>query len=189
MLYISQRQHYSYVSDFQKQLNTQARTHPLAHDGAKWKNVPLAEGYQKKLDEHEEMNVGDRNKRNPTEPRSSTNNAGKQPGMETFDSDRATAGHSGTTGGTPGVGNAGNTISSASGRPTGQEVPESDSTTSDSSGSALKKGPSPAGSKTSDTTKKPGFMDKIKGEVKVLSGKLGHKDEKVEEGRRLLGKN
>ena len=32
------------------------------------------------------------------------------------------------------------------------------------------------------------FMDKIKGEVKVLSGKLAHNEEKVEEGRRLMGK-
>ena len=32
------------------------------------------------------------------------------------------------------------------------------------------------------------FMDKIKGEVKVISGKLAHNEEKVEEGRRLMGK-
>ncbi|KAJ3501030.1 hypothetical protein NMY22_g19061 [Coprinellus aureogranulatus] len=34
-----------------------------------------------------------------------------------------------------------------------------------------------------------GFMNKVKGEMKVLSGKLTHKEEKVEEGRRRLGKN
>jgi hypothetical protein len=32
------------------------------------------------------------------------------------------------------------------------------------------------------------FMDKIKGEVKVISGKLAHNEEKVEQGRRLMGK-
>jgi len=31
-------------------------------------------------------------------------------------------------------------------------------------------------------------MNKIKGEVKVLSGKLGKNEEKIEEGRRMLGK-
>jgi hypothetical protein len=37
--------------------------------------------------------------------------------------------------------------------------------------------------------KKPGFMDKLKGEVKVISGKLSHKESKVEEGRRMMGRN
>ena len=36
--------------------------------------------------------------------------------------------------------------------------------------------------------KKPGFMDKLKGEVKVISGKLSHKESKVEEGRKLMGR-
>lgn len=37
--------------------------------------------------------------------------------------------------------------------------------------------------------KKPGFMDKLKGEVKVISGKLSHKEDMVEEGKRMMGKN
>lgn len=37
--------------------------------------------------------------------------------------------------------------------------------------------------------KKPGFMDKLKGEMKVISGKLSHKESKVEEGRRMMGRN
>ena len=32
------------------------------------------------------------------------------------------------------------------------------------------------------------IMDKIRGEAKVISGKLGKNEEKVEEGRRLMGK-
>ena len=36
--------------------------------------------------------------------------------------------------------------------------------------------------------KKPGFMDKLKGEVKVISGKLSHKESMVEEGRRMMGR-
>jgi hypothetical protein len=38
---------------------------------------------------------------------------------------------------------------------------------------------------TSPTTGKPKFMDKLKGEMKILSGKIAHKPEKVEEGQRL----
>lgn len=37
--------------------------------------------------------------------------------------------------------------------------------------------------------KKTGFMDRLKGEIKVISGKLSHKESKVEEGRRMMGKN
>ncbi|EAU87468.2 hypothetical protein CC1G_02227 [Coprinopsis cinerea okayama7 len=37
--------------------------------------------------------------------------------------------------------------------------------------------------------KKHGFMDKIKGEAKVISGKLGKNESKVEEGKKLMGKN
>ncbi|KAJ7574409.1 hypothetical protein C8J56DRAFT_471590 [Mycena floridula] len=35
---------------------------------------------------------------------------------------------------------------------------------------------------------KSSFMRKIRGEVKVLSGKLGKNEEKIEEGRRMMGK-
>ncbi|PPQ72433.1 hypothetical protein CVT24_003128 [Panaeolus cyanescens] len=41
---------------------------------------------------------------------------------------------------------------------------------------------------SSPSVKKPGLMDKIKGEIKIVSGKLGGKEEKVEEGRRMMGK-
>ena len=37
--------------------------------------------------------------------------------------------------------------------------------------------------------RKTGFMDRLKGEIKVISGKLSHKESKVEEGRRMMGKN
>ncbi|KAF8883901.1 hypothetical protein CPB84DRAFT_1789676 [Gymnopilus junonius] len=36
---------------------------------------------------------------------------------------------------------------------------------------------------------KSGFMEKIKGEMMVLSGKLEHKQEKVDEGKRMMGKS
>jgi hypothetical protein len=40
-------------------------------------------------------------------------------------------------------------------------------------------------SPTQSGSGKPKFMDKVKGEIKILSGKIGHKPEKVEEGQRL----
>ncbi len=36
--------------------------------------------------------------------------------------------------------------------------------------------------------RKSTFMDKVKGEVKVLSGKLSHNEERIEEGKKLMGK-
>ncbi|KAK0200562.1 hypothetical protein DFS33DRAFT_166928 [Desarmillaria ectypa] len=36
--------------------------------------------------------------------------------------------------------------------------------------------------------KKPKFLDKVKGEVKVLSGKLGNNESMIEEGKRMMGK-
>jgi hypothetical protein len=38
---------------------------------------------------------------------------------------------------------------------------------------------------TTESGHKPKLMDKIKGEMKILSGKISHKPEKVEEGQRL----
>lgn len=35
---------------------------------------------------------------------------------------------------------------------------------------------------------KVGFMDKVKGEAKIISGKLGKDEKKVEEGKHLMGK-
>jgi hypothetical protein len=37
--------------------------------------------------------------------------------------------------------------------------------------------------------KEGGFMHKVKGEMKVLSGKMSHNKTKVEEGRKMMGKN
>lgn len=37
--------------------------------------------------------------------------------------------------------------------------------------------------------KKSGFIDKVKGEIKILSGKMSHNESKIEEGRRMMGRN
>lgn len=36
--------------------------------------------------------------------------------------------------------------------------------------------------------RKSTFMDKLKGEAKVLSGKMSHNEEKIEQGKKLMGK-
>ncbi|KAJ8487982.1 hypothetical protein ONZ45_g14132 [Pleurotus djamor] len=41
---------------------------------------------------------------------------------------------------------------------------------------------------SSVSSDKPSFMDKLKGEAKIISGKLAKNEEKVEEGKRLMGK-
>lgn len=41
---------------------------------------------------------------------------------------------------------------------------------------------------TGGTPKKAKFMDKVKGEVKVIGGKITHNEEKIEEGKRMMGK-
>jgi hypothetical protein len=45
------------------------------------------------------------------------------------------------------------------------------------------------GPASSSPPKKSGFMDKVKGEMKVISGKMSKDDAKIEEGRRMMGKN
>ena len=44
---------------------------------------------------------------------------------------------------------------------------------------------SPTSSKTSERKKKVGFMERMKGEAKMLLGKIEGKQAKVEEGRRM----
>ena len=43
--------------------------------------------------------------------------------------------------------------------------------------------------KITATPKKSGFIHKVKGEMKILSGKMSHNESKIEEGRRMMGKN
>lgn len=41
----------------------------------------------------------------------------------------------------------------------------------------------------STSPKRSGFIHKVKGEMKILSGKMSHNESKVEEGRKMVGKN
>jgi len=49
-------------------------------------------------------------------------------------------------------------------------------------------GRDPRRASTGSTGHKVGFMDRLKGEAKVITGKLGKNEKKVEEGRHLMGK-
>jgi hypothetical protein len=42
---------------------------------------------------------------------------------------------------------------------------------------------------TPEAPKKSGFMHKVKGEMKIISGKMSHNESLIEEGRKLMGKN
>ncbi|KAG6882900.1 hypothetical protein C0993_008735 [Termitomyces sp. T159_Od127] len=56
-------------------------------------------------------------------------------------------------------------------------------------GEASRRSPeSERSSNSSGERKKTGFMKKVKGEVKVISGKLSHNERKIEEGKLLKGK-
>ena len=78
--------------------------------------------------------------------------------------------------------------SSKTGQGTGEsKLAESFSSTSDTHSQF-----SPATSASSvgtDGHKKPKLMDRVKGEMKVLSGKIGRNHDKVEEGKRMKGGN
>ncbi|KAF9526173.1 hypothetical protein CPB83DRAFT_908575 [Crepidotus variabilis] len=93
----------------------------------------------------------------------STSTGAPAPGMLTNDSNVATPGH----GDTP------STMKSSQDK----EINKSAHSASPSSDS----GSGPA--------KKTGFMSKVKGEMKVLSGKMSKDEAKIEEGRKLMGKN
>lgn len=188
-------------------LNTTARTHPLAAEGAKWKGVPLSEPYQTALDNNPErgLNIGtDKDNTSAVtagykesasdevkdgayamkdkvlgvttgHPSASTRPAGPDANI---DSTTADTGHSPVTHKRDGstASNASHPVSTSSGGS------KTKSTVSGNSGGSGK------GSGNEGSPHRSSFMDKIKGEVKVISGKLAHDEAKVEEGRRLMGK-
>ena len=54
---------------------------------------------------------------------------------------------------------------------------------------ALPSSPSQSNGHGSGSTHKPKFMDRVKGEAKIIAGKLGGNEGKIEEGMRLKGKD
>ena len=54
--------------------------------------------------------------------------------------------------------------------------------------SDVKEGAQVSNTKDSASPRKISFLDKIRGEMKVLSGKLGNNQDKITEGRKMMGK-
>ncbi|KAG6853644.1 hypothetical protein C0991_002612 [Blastosporella zonata] len=161
--------------------NTQARTHPLAGPGAKWKGVPLEETYQKALDDNSDrqLNLG-----------SGKNTSATKPAYEESMTQEVKRGIEGVKNHVVG----GSDSTSAPRQRTSSVVVEKPSEnhgkhrrSASDTGSAKNK----SGSSASSSSSKPSrasWKDKLKGEIKVMSGKLSHDQAKVEEGRRLMGK-
>ncbi|KAF5378476.1 hypothetical protein D9615_007081 [Tricholomella constricta] len=182
-------------------LNTKARTHPLAGAGATWNSVPLEEPYQRALDAHSDrqLNLGAgkgktsatkaENRESTTEEVKdeavavkdsivgpSTDEAPERPAQPNIkkDSTSADAGHS------PVVAHKREKSAASNVSPLAGSAPQASKVKSTTSGTS---GPSKGSSPHKGT-----FMNKIKGEVKVISGRLAHNEVKIEEGKRLLGK-
>ncbi|RDB18271.1 hypothetical protein Hypma_000472 [Hypsizygus marmoreus] len=176
-------------------INTTARTHPLAGKGAQWKGVPLEEGYQAALDNNPDRQLNLGSGRNTT---SATQTAGHKETMKEMVfgptaeapskasrpngpdanvySTRADAGHSPIADKQSGI----------PASPSNQTHPTADEGPKDQKAVPAAKDENGG---VSGSPHKSTFMEKIKGEVKVISGKLAHNEEKVEEGKRLMGKS
>jgi hypothetical protein len=187
-------------------VNATPRTHPLAGPGATWKGVPLEEPYQRALDARpdRQLNLGNVSGEHITLPRKEGFHQqskadevkheaqamkDKALGVRTSDKPETTppdanidstmTGHSPVTHKRDGS-TASNASSPDTSSPNGSKIGVTKSRMSGSSkGSGTNVG----------SPHKSSFMDKIKGEVKVISGKLAHDEVKVEEGKRLLGKH
>jgi hypothetical protein len=74
-----------------------------------------------------------------------------------------------------------------------QQPPPSPSKVSPTAGMAKKQESSPISPSSSISARssektKASLLDKVKGEAKVITGKLSHNEEKVLEGKKLMGK-
>ncbi|KAG5637078.1 hypothetical protein H0H81_005848 [Sphagnurus paluster] len=166
--------------------NTEARTHPLGGPGAVWKGVPLEESYQRALDDKSEMNT-----KIGTGENTMTTNAGYQNlGKTAIVSKNETQAEKSTERPATANGTSGPerpAVDQPSASPI-DKTTESSGPTGDNMPLQTSKIKSVNPDGKDGSPHKSTFMEKIKGEVKVISGKLAHNESKVEEGRRLLGK-
>jgi hypothetical protein len=177
----------------------------LAGNGAKWGGVPLSEDYQRVLDSDpdRQLNIGtqDSHSQAPTENGEEKMNVDMQRVKERV----VGADLEHTTSPTALTFNT-HTTSTAADSESGQSQVSRDRGLSDvpsNASSSTTAATTPHGSKFQEVASastsrsrrvsegnghKTTIMDKIRGEAKVISGKLGKNEEKVEEGRRLMGK-
>ncbi|KAF5362646.1 hypothetical protein D9758_009614 [Tetrapyrgos nigripes] len=184
-------------------LNLAPRTHPLAHTGAEWKGVPLDEEYQRKnldgdsIPSASSLEVGEKEKKfelgsardEPSTTSESTlplpNNDSKESGqhISKIASVAAPSQVSDTSSNTSAT--QSRFTEQDSTNVSGSVIPSHRKGASIGSRGSLEGSQGTAGS-TGSIGRKSKLLNKIKGEVKVISGKLGGKEEKVEEGRRLM---
>ncbi|KAG5731048.1 Protein dml-1 [Termitomyces sp. T112] len=171
-------------------VSTKARTHPLAGPDAKWHRIPLEEQYQKALDENSDrqLNLGSGN--NPISITKPPSEEGKtrqiKHDLQGLKKHIDGTSNNGTA--TPRL----RTTSVVFEKPTqnhqkSQRPASEEYTSGGASGGTLTKSTS---SRTNASIKpsRASFMNKLKGEMMVITGKLSHDGAKVEEGRRLMGK-
>jgi len=183
-----------------KPINTSPRTHPLANSPAEFNQIPLGEPFQAHLDANpgKQLSLGEHShgklvgasvpesekgkNLEINSPRAEAPVVPEKLDTKRVDSTTATAGHEHGAGGGGGIPVPGAAAKTAASAATGGLV----------GGGSTKHGRSKSeGSNGSldGSPKKVGFMNKVKAEMKILSGKLGHHEDKVEEGKRILGKN
>ncbi|THU90557.1 hypothetical protein K435DRAFT_864186 [Dendrothele bispora CBS 962.96] len=178
-------------------INLVPRTHPLAADGAEWKGVALDEKTQSHLDNDPEkqLNIGTISKSTPI---SKVSSVASPSSISSSSSTSATAAAAGAaaTASSPNASqsrfteddpvnsanNSTNNVTTNNKLATGGGDSTAAVSEKSSSGKSSGSGSEGGGGKKSK------FLDKVKGEVKIIAGKLGGKEEKVEEGKRLMGK-
>ncbi|KIK51012.1 hypothetical protein GYMLUDRAFT_252478 [Collybiopsis luxurians FD-317 M1] len=194
-------------------INLEPRTHPLAGEGSKWKGVPLDEEYQRDVVDNA-LNDNKLSTISTATPIASSISPSSQskslPRVPQNDSTTADVGHEKLSGVTSGS-TSSSTVPSAS-SPLGTSMSPISPTTSPESPTAQKlrfghkkdasvasttsnaESGSSTGSESATKSengtpvrrKKTTILTKLRGEAKIISGKLGGKEEKVEEGRRIV---
>ncbi|KAG6907552.1 hypothetical protein DXG01_008538 [Tephrocybe rancida] len=172
-------------------LNTQGRTHPLSGPGAKWRGVPLYESYQKALDDNSDrqLNLGTgKDNISATKPaceESKTQEVKRGiEGIKNHVVDR-TKNHENSSQARQRTSSIGINDNRHEERERGHRRSASESTPGR---------PTPGAEKTknmlaaSRSGKRVSWIDKFKGEMKVMSGKLSNDGEKIEQGKRMMGK-
>lgn len=184
-------------ADQESGVNTTARTHPLGKDGAKWKGVPLSEGYQHALDGNSDrqLNLGNRGdsilsqSQSAAHPGSGTGDVKGDTSAPKGSVGNITSHESSTTGGPPTLdaNRVSNTADSGhsdvyrqpgtASQPIAHASPSAPDYGSKSASTSTRSTGDVVGKGDGGTAGSPGktkFIDKIKGEVKAISGKFGH---------------
>ncbi|KAG6877913.1 hypothetical protein C0993_002399 [Termitomyces sp. T159_Od127] len=162
----------------QPTVHTEARTHPLAGSDAKWNGVPLEEQYQKALDDNSDrqLNLGSPVAKPAFEERKTQEGRGlKVDESRTSNGDRSAS--------------RPRTTSVVLDKPVeNQRKSHRPASEGYTPAQVASNGHTMSHKRESSKGSRASFLDRLKGEMKVISGKLSNDGAKVEEGRRLMGK-